>query len=306
VCDGTAVYAYFKNGDFAAVDMSGKVLWQRNLQQEYGADTLWWDLGTSPVLTSQHVVIACVQSGPSYLAGFNKQTGETAWKVTRDTGAPEEAAQTYATPVVTMHEGQEQIVVLGADQVTCHAAADGKQLWYLGGMNPDQDKYFRSISSPVVHNGVVIAPYARGKTLTAIKLGGEGDIGKTHVLWHKEGLSSDVPTPAAANGKVYVCTDRGTAACLDVQTGAEVWKHDLDKNRNNYSASPILADGRVYYVREDAATFVLNAETGEPVHEANTLPEEYAVSTPVFVDGSIFLRTFDHLYCIRNTAQSAR
>ncbi|MCA9082134.1 MAG: PQQ-binding-like beta-propeller repeat protein, partial [Planctomycetaceae bacterium] len=236
VSDGKLVYVYYKNGDFAAVDFEGKVQWQRNLQKDYGEDTLWWDLGTSPVLTSQHVVVACVQSGPSYLAAFDRQTGETVWKVNRDTGAPEEAAQTYATPVVTHHKGQEQLIVLGADQVTCHEAATGKQLWHLAGMNPDQEKYFRSISSPVVTGDIVIAPYSRGKTITAIRMGGSGEISKTHVLWHKPGPSADVPTPVAADGKVYVCTDKGTVACLEAESGDELWSLELEKNRNAYSA----------------------------------------------------------------------
>lgn len=306
VSDGERIYAYYKNGDFAAVDFSGNIVWQRNLQKDYGADTLWWDLGTSPVLTSQHVVVAVVQTGPSYLAGFNKATGKTEWKVTRDTGAPEEAAQTYSTPVVTHFNGQEQIVVLGADQVTCHVAANGKQLWNLSGMNPDQDKYFRSISSPVVTGDIVIAPYARGKTLTAIRMGGEGDISKSNVLWTKEGTSADVPTPVAVDGKVYVCTDKGVVACFETESGKEVWRTELEKNRNAYSSSPILVEGHLYLVREDAATFVLDAATGKELQAANTLPDEYIVATPVFYEGHILLKTFDHLYCIRDASRASR
>lgn len=306
VTDGQTVFVYFKSGDLAAVDLQGKVLWHRNLQQDYGPDTLWWDLGTSPVLTSQYLVVACIHSGPSYLAALDKQTGKTVWKVDRETGAPEEAAQTYATPVVTVHNGQEQIVVLGADQVTCHAAADGQQLWYLDGMNPGQDRYFRSIASPVITNGIVIAPYARGRTLTAIRLGGSGNISKTHVLWQHEGFSSDVPTPAAADGLVYVCTDRGSVGCFEAETGVERWKTDLDKNRNNYSASPILVDGRLYVVREDAATFVLDAQTGQPLDKPNTLPDEFLVSTPAFSQGDILLRSLDRLFCIRQRESASR
>ena len=305
VTDGKSIFVYYKNGDFAAVDFDGKVLWQRNLQKDYGEDTLWWDLGTSPVLTSQHVVVACVQTGPSYLAAFNKQTGETVWKVDRNTGAPEEAAQTYATPVVTTHNGQEQIIVLGADQVTCHSAADGKELWFLAGMNPDQDKYFRSISSPVVSGDIVIAPYSRGKTITAIRMGGSGDISKTHVLWRKDGPSADVPTPVAVDGLVYVCTDKGTVACLKAESGEEVWSVELEKNRNAYSASPVLVDGHVYVVQEDGKAFVLNAGPGDRIAAENSLDDEFVVATPVFVGGNIYLRTFDRLYCIQSSSRAA-
>ncbi|MCA9042735.1 MAG: PQQ-binding-like beta-propeller repeat protein [Planctomycetaceae bacterium] len=306
ISDGDLVFVYYKSGDFAAVDFSGKIVWQKNLQQEYGEDTLWWDLGTSPVLTEKHVVVACVQSGPSYLAAFDKQTGELAWKFERNTGAPEEAAQTYATPIVTHYKGQEQIIVLGADQVTCHDAKDGKQLWYLSGMNPGQERFFRSISSPVLSGDIVIAPYARGNSLTAIRMGGSGDISKSHKLWSIESPSADVPTPAATAEHVFVCTDKGVVACLESATAKEVWRTELQKNRNAYSASPILVDGKLYLVREDAAAFVLDAKTGEQIGEANTLSDQYVVATPVFVDGDILLRTFSQLYCFRSKESASR
>jgi outer membrane protein assembly factor BamB len=297
VTDGQHIYAYFKSGDLAAFDFNGKVIWQHNLQKMYGEDTLWWDLGTSPVLTKDYLVVAVMQTGPSYLAAFDKKTGDVAWKQDRNVEAPEEAAQAYSTPVVIQHDGQEQIVVLGADHVTCHVAASGKELWRVGGLNPTQHKYFRSISGPVVEEGIVIAPYARGATVTGIKLGGSGDVTKSHVLWTRTDLGADVPTPAAADGKAYVCTDKGTVVCIDVKTGKTAWSVETEKNRNAYSASPILAGGKIYVVREDAATFVVDTSDKKVVAQ-NVLEGEFAVATPAFVDGSILIRTLDHLLLI--------
>ncbi len=104
--------------------MSGNVVWQKNLQDEYGEDTLWWDLGTSPVLTSNAVVVSCVQSGPSYIAAFDKATGEELWKQSRELEAPNEANQSYTTPLVLDERSEEVLVVLGADHVT-GAPSDG-------------------------------------------------------------------------------------------------------------------------------------------------------------------------------------
>ena len=87
--DGQYVFAYFKNGDLACVDFAGQVVWQKNLQDLYGKDTLWWDLGTSPVLTKAHCVVAVMHSGPSYLAAFDKATGKVAWKQDRNLDAPQ-------------------------------------------------------------------------------------------------------------------------------------------------------------------------------------------------------------------------
>ena len=301
VTDGQHVFVYFKSGDFAALDLQGHVAWQKNLQTEYGEDTLWWDLGTSPVLTEKHVVITVMQSGPSpsYIAAFDKATGEVVWKVLRELGAPEEAAQSYSTPVVTTFEGQETLVTVGADFVTAHAALDGKELWRVGSLNPEQNKYFRSIASPAVADGMVVAPYGRGEMLYGIKLGGSGDVTKTHVAWEKQGISADVPTPIAIDGKAYVLTDKGVLACLSSATGDVVWESQLEKSRHAFSASPILAGGNLYAIREDGTTFVAVAGASFQPVATNSLGEEVTVvATPVFVDGQILIRTFEGLFCI--------
>lgn len=301
--DGQLVFAYFKSGDFGCFTVDGEQKWHHNLQKLYGEDTLWWDLGTSPVLTKDAVVIACMHSGPSYVAAFAKDTGELRWKQDRNLGAPEEAAQSYATPVVVTENGQETIVVLGADHVTAHAASDGHELWRLSGMNPNNDKYFRSISSAAVSDGIVVAPYSRGGTLTGIRMGGQGDISKTHVLWSNEGTSADVPTPAISNGRIYVCRDngenRGIVDCLDLQTGKSIWSGPLKKNRHTFRSSPVVADGRVYLTRQDGTVFVVDA-VGDSfkVLAENTIADEHTTATPVFVDGQILLRTDSHLYMI--------
>ena len=244
VTDGKLVFVYFKHGDFAALDFEGKIVWQKNLQTEYGEDTLWWDLGTSPVLTKNAVVVACMHSGPSYVAAFEKETGKVLWKQSRDVGAPVEAAQSYTTPCVISEGDRETVVVLGADHVTAHEGATGKELWRVSGMNPTGDKYFRSISSAVVSDGLVVAPYSRGDSITAIKLGGSGDVTSSQIAWFRgeKGVGADVPTPTVLDGKVYICGDKGNFSCLDLKTGKEIWSGQLDKNRNQFSSSPVLAE----------------------------------------------------------------
>ena len=299
--DGRYVFVYFKSGDFACLDYQGKTIWKKNLQQDYGKDTLWFDLGTSPVLTKNLVVVACIHSGPSYLAGFDKATGKLAWKADRNLDAPEEAAQTYSSPVVVTEKGKETIFVLGADHVTAHDVTSGKELWRVGDLNPESNRLFRSIASPVATSKMVIAPYARGNTLTAIQTGGTGNVTESHVRWTKSGVSADVPTPIAYEGKVYVCNDRGKFTCLDMNTGEQLWSQQLPKGRGGFSASPILADGHFYLVREDGTTFVLENKASGKLLATNKL-EGFITATPVFADGQILLRTFEHLYCIGQRA----
>lgn len=298
VTDGEHIFAYFKSGDLACLNFAGKVLWHTNLQERYGPDTLWWDLGTSPVLTKTDCVVAVIQSDSSYLVAFDKVTGKEHWKVDRNLDAPEEAQQSYTSPVVIQDQGRELLIVLGADHVTAHEATTGQEVWRVGGLNPTRHKYFRSIASPAVHQGYVLAPYARGETVTGIKLGGSGDVTKTHVVWTKTGNGPDVPTPAVAGGKGYILSDRGVLTCVDVATGKEVWSGQVEKHRLNFSASPVLADGKIYLTREDGKTFVLAQGNEFKLLATNDLDETQTVATPVFLDGKILIRTDTRLFCI--------
>ena len=307
VTDGKHVWVYYKSGDLAALNLAdGTVVWQTNLQEKFGDDTLWWDLGTSPVLSKRAVIVAVMQTGPSYLAAFDRTSGELLWKQDRMLDAPEEAAQSYSTPLViagdaTKGEPDEVLFVLGADHVTAHDAATGRELWRVGGLNPTGNTYFRSIASPVVAGDLVIAPYARGESLTAIRRGGTGNVTASHVAWARTDLGADVPTPASKDGRLVVCTDKGKVVCLDAATGTTLTTTELPKNRNAYSASPVIVDGRIIVTREDGESSVL----AWPVAAAETFTllgqgvvDEMIVATPVCVDGRILVRTHDSLWCL--------
>ncbi len=307
VTDGERVFVYFKSGDFGCFTLTGELSWQTNVFERFAPvtnETLWWDLGTSPVLTKNAVVVTMMHSGPSYLAAFNPVDGKLLWKHDRVTDAPREAAQSYTTPIVTTNpDGKEVIVVSGADFVTCHDASDGAELWRVGSLNPEHNEYFRSISSSVVAGDVVIAPYARGGTLTAIKMGGSGNVTDSHVIWTNKDTSADVPTPTVDNGRVFVLrdvkNDRGTIDCLNIQTGESIWSGQLEKHRMTFRASPILADGKLYVTRQDGAVFVIDATADQfRVLSKNQIDEEHTIATPVFVDGKILLRTQENLYLI--------
>jgi outer membrane protein assembly factor BamB len=298
VTDGRYVYTYFKSGDLASFDFTGKILWTVNLQEKFGADTLWWDLGTSPVLTKNHCVVAVMQTGESYLVAFDKVTGNVAWKVDRNLNAPKEAAQSYSTPVVVTENGQEVLIVLGADHVTAHRADNGAEIWRVGGLNPTHHEFFRSIASPAFLDGIVIAPYGRGDTVTAIKIGGQGDVTATNVVWQKKGDGSDVPTPAAANGKVYILSDKGLLTCMEIASGKKLWSGQTEKHRLGFSSSPVLADGKIYITREDGKTFVLAQGDEFKIVAENELDGSQTLASPVFVNGRILLRSDTHLYCV--------
>ena len=105
VTDGQNVFVYFKSGNLAALSVDGQVRWKTNLVERYGRDTLYWDYGSSPVLTEKDVVIALMHHGESWLAAFDKSTGNLHWKVSRNYETPDEGDHSYATPVLIRHDG---------------------------------------------------------------------------------------------------------------------------------------------------------------------------------------------------------
>ena len=305
VVDGDLIFAYFRSGDVGCVDADGKLKWTFNLQDEFGEDSLWWDLGSSPTLTEDAIVLVVMQTGPSYLIALDKTSGEQLWKTNRMLDAPEEAAQSYTTPVRVMIAGQEAIAVMGADHLTLHRADNGVEMARLGGFNPTGHQYFRSIASPVIDSGVVVCPYARGSTLTGVRLddlvSGQG---KESIAWFHDDLGSDVPTPSAIDGRIYVVGDgkqnKGTVTCLDIQTGDQKWSVKLPKSRYGFSSSPLIAGNHLYVIREDATTFVIGPiDSDDPglvaTNEVDD-SENFAVASPVPVASSLLLRTRNYLY----------
>ncbi len=301
VTDGELTFAYFRSGDVAAVDRDGNVRWQKNLQQEFGEDTLWWDLGTSPLLTENAVIVAVMQTGPSYLVALNKQTGDVLWQADRMVDAPEEAAQSYSTPLATTVDGKPVIAVMGADHLTLHSQADGKELGQLGGFNPSQDKRFRSISSPVISGDIVICPYARGGTMTGVNMSALiAGQGKDSIAWMRDDIGSDVPTPAALAGRVYVCGDKGVVTAISADSGETIWTVSLPQNRNAFSSSPLVAGDHLYVTRENATTYVIGPlSAAEPTLVAtNELADDqpFTVASLVAVNNGFVLRTKTKLY----------
>ena len=295
VSDGKHVYAYFKSGELVCCGLDGSLKWSINVQDRYAENTLWWDLGTSPVLTDDSVIVAVVQSGPSFVLSLDKSNGSEQWRTDRMLNANEESNQAYTTPAVYRDGDRTLVLTLGADHLTAHDADTGKEVFRVGGFNPTNHQYYRSIASPVVVGDLAICPYARGETLTAIRLGKDIPEGE-RVAWRREDLGTDVPTPAVLGDRLFVCGDKGRVACLSAKDGETIWEQQLPKHRRVYSSSPVVGGGLLYCTREDATTFVLDVESGEVVAENKV--EGETVATPLPDDGRLYIRTYDALVCV--------
>jgi outer membrane protein assembly factor BamB len=299
--DGQGIFVYFKSGTLAALEMDGQVRWQTNLVAAFGPVTLFWDQGTSPVLTEKAVVIARMHHGDSWLAAFDKQTGKLLWKVARNYETPVEGEQSYASPIVISHQGKQAVLVWGAEHVTVHDAADGGLVWSCGDFNPRAMEYWPTVASPVVAGDIVVVAAGRSDKgqprLHGIKLGGKGDVTATHRVWKREDTGTFVPTPAEYKGRIYLLRDRGEIECLDPATGQTLWHDAFPKASANYYASPVIAVGKLYAAREDGVVFVAQVEGKFQLLAENKMGER-VIASPVPVSNRILIRGEQHLFCV--------
>ena len=304
VTDGERVWVMTGTGILRAYDFEGQELWSRDIPASYGAFGLNWGYASSPLLHDGALFVQVLHGmrtdDPSYLLRIDAVTGETVWRVERPTRAVRESPDSYTTPALLRHDGVEEIVITGGDAVTGHDPADGRELWRADGLNPTRNGAYRIVASPVVHDGVIYAP-TRVRPLLALRPGGRGDVLDTHVLWSTEN-GPDVPTPVSDGTYFYVVNDRGIVFAMDAKTGAPVYGPERIQPAT-YSASPVLADGRIYITSEDGLTTVLRAGPRFEVLAENDLGD-YCLSSPAVSDGQIFIRTSAFLYAIGERRQA--
>lgn len=298
ITDGKNIIVYFKSGTVASLTLDGKLNWQTNLQEKYGEDTLWWDLGTSPVFAGGNIVIAVMQEGASYVVALNPEDGTEAWKVDRTFPVQKESGQSYTTPYLTTIDGKEMLVIWGADRLTGHDPKDGRTLWTCGGFNPEDKAMWRVIASPGFSDGIAVVPYGRTKFCAGVKLGGSGDITASARLWERSDLGADCPTPVAHEGRAYVLSDRGQINCIELKTGKDIWVAAIPRASANFYSSPILAGDLLFCAREDGVVAVVKVnDTGMEVLAENAMGERLAAA-PVPVRDRLLIRGVDHLYCL--------
>lgn len=293
--DGERVYAYFKSGLLAAFTLAGEELWRVNLQKKFGKDTLWWDLGTSPVLTDAGVLIAVMQAGDSYLVTFDRRTGEVVWKTPRQFDCAKESDQSYTTPVLVDVAGEPTAIVFGADHLTGHDPATGADRFACGGFNPQREALWRVIASPTTSEGIAVVTHGRGELLSAVRLGGRGDITADALLWTRQGIGADVPSPIVRDGKIYQLGDRGQVDCLDLTSGRTLWSGKLPRSRTNYFATPLLAGEVMYCLREDGRGHVVRADASLEVLGEIDLGDDTVVTPIPFAGDRLLVRTRSRL-----------
>ncbi|MDX1382505.1 MAG: PQQ-binding-like beta-propeller repeat protein [Thermoanaerobaculia bacterium] len=298
VTDGESVWVLTGTGILKRFDFSGEEKWHVDLQERFGRFGLNHGYASSPLLHEGSVVVQVLHGmktdDPSYVVSFDGVTGEVEWRVERPTDAVMESPDAYTTPAVLMTEEGPQIVVSGGNYVTGHDPATGEELFRGGGFNPKDSPMYRVVASPVIVDDLMVVP-TRVTPLITYRGGGRGDITGSHVAWTLD-RGPDVPTPATDGETIYVLRDRGTLSAYDVATGEAIWEEQRVAP-GTYSASPLLADGKVYVTNEEGVTTVVAAGPEFLVLAENEL-EGYTLSSIAVSDGRLYYRNDRFLYAI--------
>ncbi|MBU0639021.1 MAG: PQQ-like beta-propeller repeat protein [Planctomycetes bacterium] len=300
VADGKHVWTLTGTGVLTAFDLDGNQKWQRDLQQQYSKFGLKYGYASSPLLFENLVIVQVLHgthtSEPSHIVAFEAASGKVVWQHERRTDADQECPDAYTTPTLSTQAGRTDLIISGADYVTGHDPRTGREIWRAGGLNPDKRGNYRICASPVPVADLIIVP-SRVTPVLALRAGGLGDVTESHRAWQMSKGGPDVPTPVSDGKYLYVVNDQGLATCLDVRSGAHVWGPERTA-RGAVSASPLLADGKLYTTNEQAVTTVLKAGPRFEILATNELAGENTLSSLAAADGCLFLRTASHLYCI--------
>lgn len=281
ISDGERLYVFFGKSGVFCFDLNGEQLWQASV----GEGTHGWGSGCSPVLFDKLLLVnASVESGS--LVALDKLTGKEAWKA----GGVRSA---WNTPLLVDAKSRRELVVSTESRLLSFDPNDGKPLWNSDGVH----RYV--CPSVVAHDGVIFA-IGGGHTSLAVRAGGSGDVTESHGVWRKP-KGSNVGSPVYLDGHLYWATDGGgIVCCQNAATGEFVFEKRLDPGSGTIWSSPVLADGKLYFVSQSKGTFVVAAKPEYELLAHNTFADDDSRTnaSPAVHNSQLLLRTDRALYCI--------
>jgi len=299
--DGKRVVVSFASAGVLCYDFDGQELWRRDLGPQHHT----WGNASSPVL---HKDLCILYHGPgpgARLVAMDKFNGKTVWefeepkwKIGKRTdgfqGNEEKGiVGSFSTPIIVNTGDRDELIMSFPLEVKAFNPETGSELWNCKGLNP------LVYTSPVYHDGVVVAMGGYYGNSLAVKVGGSGDVTKTHRLWHKVRHNGGIGSGVARDGHLYYPNSGGIGYCLNVRTGEEIWEERLRGKSRTTGAwgSPILVGDEVYFLNQGGDTIVYRADTKFKQLAANSLGEK-SNSSIVVADGDLFIRTHEALWCI--------
>jgi outer membrane protein assembly factor BamB len=290
VVEAGRVYVHFGTYGTACLDSaSGQEIWtRRDLHCNHFRGP-----GSSPALVDNLLFLHFDGFDVQYVVALDKQSGKTAWKVDRSTdfaAADGDLRKAFSTPLVIGPSGQQQLISAGSRAAMAYDPQTGKELWKV-----NYPIGFSTTSRPLLAAGMVVVSTGSGRSeLWALRPDGRGDVTKSHVAWKVAKAMPFKTSPTLADGLLFTVNDGGIATCIEARSGEIVWQQRLD---GQYSASPLAAEGRVYFFSHEGKTTVIEAGRTYKELAVNTLPGGFMAS-PAVSGKALFLRTTTHLYRI--------
>jgi len=295
--DGKHVVAFFGSEGLYTYDADGKLLWKQdlgNLNAGWFYDPDYeWGVGSSPIIYKNLVIVQCDIQKNSFVAAYDINDGHRVWLT------PREEIPSWGTP--TIYEGQPrtELITHATRFIRAYDPMTGKELWRLSGNS--------EVTTPtpfVAHNLIFITNgYRVVQPIFAIRPGGSGDItlkdgreSSEFVAWSKKRGGPYMSTPVVYGDHLYVCSIQGIIACYNSKTGERLYQQRLGEG-GAYSASPVAADGKVYFTSEDGDIFVVKAGLKYELLAINPIGE-VCMASPAISDGTLFVRAEHHVFAI--------
>jgi outer membrane protein assembly factor BamB len=293
--DGTRIYVPACDGRILAVSMDGKVEWINSDFDYYYSEH---GLAVSPVLYEDLVIVPFDWSSPppdtkvgwqvpwdkAVILAVDKNTGKTRWKGSRGS-----SRIAHVTPQIAKVGGRDQLVSGAGNVIQGFDLHTGERLWTID--SPGEGV----VPSVVIGEGLVFTASGFGESrVCAVRLGGRGNVTKTHTVWESR---DDVPKMSSmlyVSPHLYLATETGVAKCFKAATGEVLWRERLGAK---FSASPVWADGKIYFLAENGTMTVVEDGPQFKVVAQDELGEKCCAS-PAISQGNIFIRTEKALYCI--------
>lgn len=299
VTDGEHVVAVFGSiGLVVCYDMAGEMLWQIDIGVLHSGwfydPDFQWGHSSSPIIHNGLVIIQADTPYSSFLAAVDIGTGEEVWRASR-----EEEISTFATPSIYSGPTGDELITNGT-QIRAYDPATGELLWFLG---PNSEI---PIATPVVDGDLIYltAGYPPIRPIYAVRPGHRGDLSlrdgedsSEALAWSADRGGTYIPTPLAYRGLFYTNANNGRLTCYDALTGEIVYRKRIGGVGGSYSASPIAADGKLYFLGEDGDIYVVRAGREYELLAKNSM-DEIIMANPALSDGMLVIRTLNNVYGI--------
>jgi hypothetical protein len=294
--DGSHVVAYFGSEGLYSYDFEGKLLWHQDVgaidDGAFNDPDAQWGAASSPIIYRDLVIVQCDRHKDSFIAAYDIATGRPVWSTPRD------EQPSWSTPTVVQGPGGDELVTNAPRFARGYDPRTGRELWRLG---PHSEI---AVPTPFLAQGLIFIAdgYHPIQPIYAVLPGGSGDISPKggdsgpYVAWSRKRGGPYMPTPIVYGPYLYTCSNSGVLACYEARTGREVYKTRLGGS-NGYSASPVGADGRLYFAGEDGDVRVVKAGPRYQLLADNKMKDP-CMATPAISNGMIFIRTQHWLYGI--------